>query len=346
MRESILLASIRSFFVTLFGAAGILIGFFVVAAMFGAFSITQEGTPELTYKYTPSVSPNASGIRKVEASTAPVILKLNIDGVIGLDSLKRQKVAEILTESRERSFEKDRVKAILLYIDSPGGTVTDADGIYREIKAYKEQYKVPVYAYVDGLCASGGYYIAAAADKIYASNSSLIGSVGVLMPSTMNFSNLMEKIGVQSITLYDGKGKDNLNPFRPWKKGEEDNIQAAINYYYQLFVDIATADRPSLDKNKLVNDYGANVFPAPKAKELGYIDESNATLNTTLKQLAQKIGIEDDYYQVVEMESTSWVSELFKSELGGLKGKITHHIVLTHEISSELSGQYLYLYKP
>jgi protease IV len=168
----------------------------------------------------------------------------------------------------------------------------------------------------------------------------------VLLPSMMNFSQLMEKVGVQSMTLYDGKGKDNLNPFRPWRKGEEDNIQDSIKYYYQMFVNIATKDRPSLDKQKLIDVYGANVYPATIAKELGYIDETNASYHHTLELLAEKIGITDHYYQVIELDRRSWLNELFNSEAQLFSGKVTHHLALPAEMSPELSNQYLYLYRP
>lgn len=346
MRESIFFASIRSFFVVFFGTIGIAFGFLLFISLLGGLSTSIDGTPEIKYTYTPEIKPNAAGIRTIESKDAPVILKLNIDGVIGLESLTRKSVAQQLIESRERTFENGRVKAILLYINSPGGTVVDADGIYREIKTYKELYKVPVYAFIDGFCASGGFYIACAADKIFANDVSLIGSIGVLMPSIMNFSQLLEKIGVQSLTLYDGKGKDNLNPFRPWKKGEEDNIKSCIDYYYEMFVNIATAARPGLDKTKLIDEYGANVFPAEIAKQHGYIDEFNYTLNQTLKLLAEKIDIQDNYYQVIELENKNWISELFHSQFNLMTGKVTHHLELPVEMSPQFSNQYLYLYRP
>lgn len=344
MRESIFSASIRSFFVVLCGVAGFCLGLLFIVLLLSALSISTEGTPKLSYSYTPEIKPNAAGIRKEESSDAPVILKLNVNGIIGIDKLNRHTVAQQLIESRERVFKNGRVKAILLCIDSPGGSVVDADGIYREIIAYKEKYNVPIYAFVDGLCASGGYYVAIAADKIFASDASLIGSVGVLLPSAMNFSQLMEKIGIQSLTLYDGKGKDNLNPFRPWRKGEEDNLQHAINYYYKIFVNLITTRRPNLDATKLVDDYGANVFPAQQAKEYGYIDENGYDLSQTLKLLAEKIGIQDDYYQVIELETKNWVSELFTNQFGLLKGEVTHHIEL--DVPFALSNQFLYLYRP
>lgn len=342
MRESIFFASLRSFFLALFGTAGIIMGVVVVALVIGLLSTSIEGQPVISYSYSPEIVANAEGVREALGADAPVILKLNIKGIVGVDQITRKAVNELLIESRERALKGDRVKAILLHVDSPGGTVSDADGIYRQIKAYKERYKVPVYAYVDGLCASGGVYIACAADKIYATESSLLGSVGVMLSSALNFSQLMEKIGVQSLTLYDGKGKDNLNPLRPWRKGEEDNFQASINYYYDVFVDIVTSNRPAMSKTKLIDVYGANVYPAPLAKEYGYIDVADATYGKALKELAEKAGLQDGKYQVVELKSSNWLSELFSSELGLLKGKVVHQIELKGE--AQLQDKFLYLY--
>ena len=93
---------------------------------------------------------------------------------------------KMLTESREGTFKDDRVKAILLDINSPGEHGHYANGMYRALKEYKQKYKVPIIAYVDGLCASGGMYVAAAADEVYASDVSLIGSIGVITPSFFN----------------------------------------------------------------------------------------------------------------------------------------------------------------
>lgn len=346
MRESIFFASLRSFFLALFGVLGFSIGLLVLVMIISSLSVTTESEPEIAYKYSPSILPNASGVRKSLSSTSPVILTLNISGIIGTDSLTQHAIRQQLIESRERSFKDNRVKALVLHIDSPGGTVGDADGIYRAIKAYKEEHKVPVYAYVDGLCASGGMYIACAADKIFASDTSIVGSVGVISPPFLNFSQLIDKFGIQSVTLYEGKGKDNMNPLRPWHKGEEDNLKEIIAYYYNSFVDIVTSNRPGLNKTKLINDYGANIYPAQLAKDYGFIDESGYTLSDTLKLLTKQIGIEDNYYQVVELQSTSWISELFKGEMGLFKGRVTHQIALTPDMDPKLLNQFLYLYRP
>lgn len=343
MRESIFFSSIRALFVALFTIVGICLGLIPVFVLIAALAGTS--TTDIETTFTQELVANANGERKSLGSDVPVILKINIDGIIGLDSLTMGMVRTQLMEAREGTL-KDHVKAILLHINSPGGTVVDADGIYHAIKEYKEKYKIPVYAYVDGLCASGGMYVACAADKIFASDVSLIGSVGVIAPSFLNFSQLLEKVGVQALTLSAGKGKDDLNPLRPWRPGEQDAIQALINYYYQLFVAIVTENRTSLDKTKLITDYGANVFNPKQAQEYGFINLSGYTQEQTLKELVKLAGITDDNYKVIEMQRKTWYSELFKSESSLLKGRITHQIQLTPELDSKLTGQFLYLYRP
>lgn len=342
MRDSIFLSCIRTFFVTLFAMIGISVGLCLFILMIAALS-SSTTEPELIF--TQEVVANAEGVRKILSKDSPVVLKLNIVGVIGLDDLTMGAVKRQLIESREGDLKNNRVKAVLLYINSPGGTVVDADGIYNAIKTYKEQYKVPVYAYVDGLCASGGMYVACSADHIVSSDSSIIGSIGVISPSFFNVSQLIEKYGVQALTLSAGKGKDNLNPFRSWQKGEQDNIQDLINYYYQHFVNIVSTNRPGVDKEKLISDYGAKVFNPEQAQEIGLVNSVDH-YRATLKELLKKISVEDDYYQVVELQHKTWYSELFSSKNPLLTGTVTHRIQLTPNLDPALMNQYLYLYNP
>lgn len=348
MQESIFKSSLRYFLKFLCAVLGILVAIILVIAFFASAIEDKDAEPDITYKYTPKILANADGVRKSLSSSAPVILKVNINGTIGSESLNRATIHQQLIESRERFLKNDRVKAVLLEIDSPGGAVSDADGIYRAIKAYKSKYKVPVYAYVDGLCASGGMYVACAADKIYASDSSIIGSVGVVIPSILNFSKLMEKVGVEQKTLSAGKDKDELNPFRPWKEDEGANIQELVVFYYAQFVDIVATNRPKLDRTKLINEYGARIYPAEKAAEFGYIDESGRSYNQTLQTLVKDIGIEDDFYQVVEMHSENWLLDLVKSKTAPaiISGEIKHKIDFGSSFDPKLLNQFLYLYRP
>ncbi len=343
MSESIFFASIRAFFTALFAMIGICVGIVPLIILIAA--VAETSTTEMDTTYTQEIVANAQGDRKSLAKETPVILKINVEGVIGGESLSMGSIRKLLVESREGSLANNRVKAILLRINSPGGTVVDADGIYHAIKDYKERYKIPVYAHVDGLCASGGMYAACAADKIFASDVSLIGSVGVIVPSFLNFTQLIDKVGVQALTLSAGKDKDLLNPLRPWRPEEPKIFQDLIDYFYLHFVNIVVENRPHLDKNKLINDYGANIFNAVRAQEYGFIDAVENTQEGTLKRLLKQINIEDDNYQVIEMQRKTWFSELFKSEWPLLKGKIIHQIQLSPDFDSKLEGRFLYLYR-
>jgi protease IV len=293
-----------------------------------------------------TVGADAEGQREVLPKTAPVLLRINITGIVGEGNLAASKVENLLLASREGVLEGSRVKGILLYINTPGGTANDADTIYRALLAYKEKYQVPIYSYVEGLCASGGMYIAAASDKILASPESVIGSVGVLLGPTFNVVGAMEKIGVKSLTLTEGKDKDMLNPFRNWEPGEEESIKKIMAALYERFVDIVVAARPALDKNSLIQDYGAQIFIAEEAEQIGFIDNGNSDYNSALKELAAVANIkENEKYQVLHIEpSRGILSGLAQGTAPLLKGSIKHVFPLGPNITSEMSGKFLYLY--
>lgn len=346
MRDSILYSAIRALVMAFCVVIGLCLGFVFISVLLGALSGNVSDT-KLTTVNTEEILPNAEGVRETVASDAPVILQINVEGVIGMDDLDTKSIRQQLVESREGSFKDNRVKGVLLRINTPGGTVMDADGIYNLLTDYKSKYQVPIYAYVDGLCASGGIYVAMAADKIYASETSLIGSVGVIAPTFMNLTKLLDKIGVETLTLSAGKDKDALNPLRPWKPGEEDNYRHIIDFYYQHFVNLVTTHRPEITKEKLVDDFGARIFPAPQAQEYGFIDTSGVSLTEALKELLKKAEISTDHYQVIRLENKGWWKSLFSSQASTLiTGKIQHQISFSPQIDIFLSNQFLYLYHP
>lgn len=343
--ESIFFACLRSFFKTVFVFFGIAVGLLLMVAMISSLSSAKDKEVEQNYKLT--IIPNADGTRKVFSAKTPTILQLNVTGVIGLSNLTADAIRMQLQESREGDLKDGLVKGILLNVNTPGGTVVDSDGIYRILKEYKEKYKVPVIAYVDGMCASGGMYVASAADRISASKVSLVGSVGVLLPTFLNFSPLLEKIGVNTMTLTAGKDKDAMNPLRPWKPGEENNIRSIVDYYYQQFVDLVASNRPKLSKEKLIDEYGAKIFPAVEAQAFGYIDDAEANYTETLLSIVKAAGLEGQAYQVVQMENKNWLAELFKEESPLKTGIIKHQIQVSGSaLPSELVNQFLYLYVP
>ena len=191
VNESIFTGAIRSFFVALFAMVGILVGLILIMVI---IDLVFQASKKDSYPSDMKIQTDANGHRKYLGDSVPVILQIDIDGEIGTASLDANKIRDILLESREKSLKDNRVKAVLLVINSPGGGVNDSDMIYRMLLDYKKNHSLPLYVYVDGICASGGYYIACAADRILCSDVSLIGSVGVLSwPPFFNVVDVMKK---------------------------------------------------------------------------------------------------------------------------------------------------------
>jgi protease-4 len=349
MRESIFYSAIKSLFVAFCAVLGIGLGFVFFSVLIAALSSSANVDTKLKTVNVEEIMPNVDGERKALSAHAPVILQLDIDGIIGTEELNMQTVKLKLIESREEGVKNNRVKAILVNINTPGGTVIDADGIYRALKEYKAKYKVPIYTYVDGLCASGGIYVASATDKIYASEVSLIGSVGVIAPTFMNFTKLLDKVGVETLTISAGKDKDAMNPLRPWKPGEEKNYENIIHNFYERFIHIVSESRPGLTKEKLVKEYGAGIFSAKDALAYGFIDGIDESIGEAIKKLAKEAGIEGEY-QIIKLENKNWLSSLFSGSnaLSNalLTGKVKHELMLDSELPTALQGKFLYLHRP
>lgn len=161
--------------------------------------------------------------------TALVELQGEIGGEDGLS-------ADALIGALGSAFEGKHTKAVVMRINSPGGSPVHAGQVYDEIKRLKEKYPdIPFYVVVDDLCASGGYYIAAAADKIFVDKASLIGSIGVLMDG-FGFTEAMKKLGVERRLLTAGEHKGFLDPFAPIDPVEEGHAKLMLNEIHQQFI--------------------------------------------------------------------------------------------------------------
>lgn len=342
-RESIFVSALRSFCRMFFAVCGLFLAFLLMSLLYssladGPVSPTDSKTK---IKYLPDAN-----WRRTDSTTAPVILQLNIHGVIGdPKGVDSKGVETILLDSRTDTFKGDRVKGILLHLDTPGGTVVDSDNIYRMIKQYKELYNVPVFAYINGLCASGGMYVSCSADQVFSGPASIIGSVGVIIGPFFNVAETFHKVGILSRTITEGIDKDMMSPFRPWKPDEDASLKAVTAYFYQQFVDIVAAARPNMDKTKLIQEYGAKVFDPVTAQAYGYIDHANTDRNTALVALLQEAKIDPNSpYQVVSLEPKSeWLSNFLNSKSPLLTGKIEHTIETGEP---NIRDQVAYLYRP
>lgn len=344
-RESIFFGTIRSFCTGFAVVLGI-----ILALGFGLFAISFfKGPSLLPPKSEMTIVQDANGQREILPLSAPALLRVDIQGEIGEMYLTAVDLENILLDSREDLLADNRVKGVLLYFDTPGGAASDSSAIHRLMLEYKAKYKVPIYAYVDGLCASGGMYIASACDKIFATPWSVVGSVGILIPPHFNFSKAMEQWGIEAVTLTEGKDKDTLNPFRPWAPDETSTLKPILAGLYEQFVDAVVQGRPKLDREKLVDIYGAQVFMAETAMEYGYIDSATSSYSDALKALASAAGIkEGEHYQVVRLSSPhNFFFDLTKTKAATLlQGKITHSFQVHPSIPNEFYGKPLYLYLP
>ena len=165
-------------------------------------------------------------------STSPHTALIDVRGEIAPDS---NAGAEALVGALKSAFEDDAAQAIVLRIDSPGGSPVQAGIVNDEIRRLKALHKKNVYAVVDDMCASGAYYIAVAADEIFVDKASLVGSIGVLMDG-FGFVGLMDKLGIERRLLTAGANKGMLDPFSPQNERQRAYAQAMIDQIHQQFI--------------------------------------------------------------------------------------------------------------
>ncbi|MGR8932279.1 MAG: signal peptide peptidase SppA [Gammaproteobacteria bacterium] len=144
--------------------------------------------------------------------------------------------ADVVIEGIRDALKDKNTKGVILNINSPGGSAVQSAYIYQEIRRQKKLHPdVPIYAVVGDMCASGGYYVAAASDKIFVSPASLIGSIGVIM-NGFGFSNVLEKLGVERRVLTAGSHKAFLDPFSPLNQVEAGHMQTLLDQVHQQFI--------------------------------------------------------------------------------------------------------------
>ena len=150
--------------------------------------------------------------------------------------------AEFINAALKAAFEDDAAKAVVLLINSPGGSPVQAGMMNDEILRLKAKHKKPVYAVVGETCASAAYYIAVAADRIFVDKASIVGSIGVLMDG-FGFTGLMEKLGVERRLLTAGENKGFLDPFSAQTEKQRAFAQTMLNQIHQQFISVVKAGR-------------------------------------------------------------------------------------------------------
>ncbi len=165
---------------------------------------------------------------------------VEVRGVIAHDSPAS---ADTVTTGLQDAFKDKRTQGVILRINSPGGSPVQAGYINDEIRRLRTKYpKIPLYAVVEDICASGGYYIAVAADRIYVDKASIIGSIGVLMDG-FGFTGTMDKLGVERRLLAAGENKGFLDPFSPIQESHKEHAQQMLGQIHQQFITVVREGR-------------------------------------------------------------------------------------------------------
>ena len=188
----------------------------------------------------------------------------------------------LFTQQLEKAENDASVKAIVLRVNSPGGTVTASDAMFQLLKRFKARTHKPVVASCQEVAASGAYYVSCAADRIVAQPTSLVGSIGVVF-ETMQFEGALNKLGISTDAIKSGSLKDMGSPFRAIKPDERSVMQAMVQEDFVRFVGIVSNNRPVKEKpledltkyqeSGYAGTYSGRVFSGQAGKEMGLVDD-------------------------------------------------------------------------
>lgn len=229
---------------------------------------------------------------------------VQINGVI---QAKGDASAERVNGALQAAFEDKGTQGIILAINSPGGSPVQAGMIYDEIRRLRGKYpQTPLYVVVEDACASGGYYIAAAADRIFVDKASVIGSVGVLMES-FGFTHAMDKLGVERRLLVSGQNKGFLDPFMPEDPVQKAHAQKMIDEIHQQFIDAVRVGRGQRLK-ETPEMFSGLMWTGARSIELGLAD-AYGTVDSVAREV---IKVEDVRDYTVKQS----LAERFSSRVG------------------------------
>lgn len=179
----------------------------------------------------------------------------------------------LLYEQLQHAAADKRVRAVVLRLNTPGGTVTASDAMYREVQRFRQHTGMPVVALMMDVAASGGYYLACASDAIVAYPTSLTGSIGVIV-QTFSVKRGMELIGIDSETIVSGPQKDVGSPFATITDEHRQILQNLVDDYHERFMEVVRENRPRIDQDIFDEVADGRVVSGDRATELGLVDQT------------------------------------------------------------------------
>jgi len=229
-------------------------------------------------------------------TSSPHTALINIDGAIEAGGAG---AADTVISALDSAYADGGSVGVILHINSPGGSPVQAGMINDEIRRLRKSYpQKPLYVVVDEICASGGYYIAAAADKIYVNKASIIGSIGVLMDG-FGFTGLMDKLGIERRLMTAGENKGFMDPFSPQTSKQKAYAQEMLNEVHQQFIDVVRQGRGKRLK-ETPDTFSGLFWSGAKAVEMGLADGFG-----TIDSVAREVLKAEDIVDYTEHEGLS-----------------------------------------
>ncbi len=311
-----------------------------------------SGCSGLNVSLLPATKPLEEQV--LEGKGKAKVLLLDLDGVISfkeeaekLKIVKRPSKVAFFREALLKAESDADIAGVIVRINSPGGTVSASDTIYHEILAFKQRKKIPVYAFVMELCASGGYYVASASDRIIASPTSITGSIGVIA-MRFNIEGLLSKIGVSEETYRSGPKKDFWSPFRPSTEEEKKMLQDIIDRLYARFLEVVNANRQKVLTGQEVRSLAdGRIFTAGGALDAKLVDQV-AYLDEAIDSMKKTLGV-DQARVVTYIRPQTFKSNIYSeySETPQMDQPVINLIAINADDLSLFSGvQFMYLWNP
>jgi protease IV len=235
----------------------------------------------------------------------------------GVIEAKGDANADNITEALQLAFKDKNTQGVILRINSPGGSPVQAGIIYDEIRRLRGIYpNIPMYAVVEDICASGGYYIAAAADKIYVDKASIVGSIGVIMDG-WGFTGTMEKLGVERRLLTSGENKAFLDPFSPVNAKQKQYAQTMLDDIHRQFIDVVKKGRGKRLKES-PDLFSGLLWTGEKSVELGLSDGIGS-----VDYVAREVIKAEDIVDYTQKDNIAErFAKRFGAALGGAVGRV------------------------
>jgi protease-4 len=234
---------------------------------------------------------------------------VDLDGVISADS---QANADNINQGLQDAFENKGTRGVILRINSPGGSPVQAGTINTEIRRLRDKFpEVPLYVVVEDICASGGYYVAVAADRIYVDKASIIGSIGVLMDG-FGFTGTMDKLGVERRLLTAGENNGFLDPFSPVDPAQREYAKKMLGEIHQQFVDVVRKGRGKRLK-EAPDTFSGLVWTGQKSIDLGLADALGS-----VDYVAREVIKAEN---IVDFTPRENIAERFAKRFGAAMGK-------------------------